>query len=131
MPIKIRQMLSFLTRERKSQEIVEKYVQLKGVAHFSEKKFYAFLKMKKERIGNYVTLPVLKEFLGVEPEKADLHKLGEQELYLELVRVLLRHYLNHVSTLCSLTSNRIRPEQKLEHVKVQRELLLCLQAGRK
>jgi hypothetical protein len=48
LPIKIRQMLSFLTREKRSQEIIKGYVNRAGwESNFNEKKFYAFLKMKK------------------------------------------------------------------------------------
>ena len=68
LPIKIRQMLSFLTREKKSQEIIHRFVEQIGCGgNFNERRFYAFLKMKKEKIGNYVTLTILKDFLGVEP----------------------------------------------------------------
>ncbi len=64
-------MLSFLTWERRSQEVMEKCLKRMGwKASFNEKNFFAFLRMKKEKVGNYVTLPVLKQFLGVEPEKA-------------------------------------------------------------
>lgn len=59
-------MLSFLTRERKSHEIIEKVVTLSSLkSTFNEKRFFAFLKMKKEKVGNYVTLNILKNFLGV------------------------------------------------------------------
>jgi hypothetical protein len=121
LPIKIRQMLSFLTREKKSHEIIQKFI-AKGNLKiaFNEKRFYAFLKMKKERVGNYVTLTSLKTFLGVEPEKADLYPVGEQQEYLRIIRVMFEFYLKHISILCSLTSNRIQSDQKVEHVRVQR-----------
>lgn len=76
--------------------------------------------MKKERVGNYVTISILKNFLGVEPEKRELYSISEQTLFLRIVRVLFRYYLHHISCLCSLTSNRIQSEQKIEHVRVQR-----------
>lgn len=61
-------MLSFLTREKKSHEIIQKFIEKGNIKIiFNEKKFYAFLKMKKEKVGNYVTLSILKNFLGVEP----------------------------------------------------------------
>ena len=109
LPIKIRQMLSFLAREKKSQEIIKRYIEKGGFSfNFNEKRFYAFLKMKKEKVGNYVTLSILKDFLGVEPDKIELYSISEQTFFLKVVRVLFKYYLDSNSLLCSLTSNRIQ-----------------------
>ena len=49
--------------------------------------------MKKDKMGNYVTLVSLKEFLSVEPEKSSLYSVNEQFFYLKLVRVVFKFYL--------------------------------------
>ena len=76
--------------------------------------------MKKEKVGNYVSLNLLKTFLGVEPEKSSLFSINEQVFYLKLVRVVLRYYIQNMSPVCSLSSTRIHSEQKIDHIKVQR-----------
>lgn len=69
---------------------------------------------------------MLLSFLKI--EKSDIFAFSEQEqhFYLKLVRILFAHFLKNVAALCSLSSNRIKKEQKKEHLKTQRLLLLIL-----
>jgi hypothetical protein len=122
-------MISFLSRERKSLDVIHKYLSYHhSDCQLIEKRFYAFLRMKKERVGNYITMSILREFLEVEPQQS-FYPVEEQRFYLKLIRVVFMYYINSVSPVCSLTSTRIQKDYKIEHIRVQRQIIRFLRTG--
>lgn len=119
LPIKIRDIISFLTRKNRSSTVVEQVLASQGNPSYSEKQYYAYLKQKTDKIGYHVKGDTIRQLILGTVESTVMDQ-DEQKFYNKVIRILLCKYLNGQSILVALNSNRIKSCQKIEHLRANR-----------
>jgi hypothetical protein len=89
---------------------------------YSLGRFYNFHRMLRGRVNSYVNEGALLSFNGEAVLDEGVYPREEQGFYCLVSRVMMRHFLRSEALLLILTSRKVRRENRLQHLSVQRYL---------
>lgn len=84
--------------------------------------------MLRGRVNNYVNETAMQDLLHEGVLAFEEYDCQEQRFYCKVSRVMTRHYLRTEAMLLTLTSKKVRKENRLDHLTVQRflyENMIC------
>lgn len=86
------------------------------------KRFYSYQYLIKQKINSYVNGDSLGLLHEVHEPDCEIYCEEEQLCYLKICRVLVEHFFRQEFDIANLTSNRMNPEKRIEHLRARRRL---------
>ena len=122
-PNSVHHLLVYIQREFKSGRIVRRiFAHSCPDTTYTPSRFYLFQKILKTRINNYVNEETLKRVLEPGHILSGEFPFLEQFYYCRVARALIRYFLKTESVPMVLRSKKVRPDNRGEHLNVQRYL---------
>ena len=127
MPNVIHQVISFLQKKKKSEEVLLKVISVLGVEEsLSITRFYSYHSLIKDKLNHYVneqSLSILKE---LQEPACEMYSSEEQQLFNKASRIMVRYFLSHKYDEAILTSKRVNMKKKHDHLITKRRIAKTL-----